>query len=107
MKLKFQVSSKANTHTLTSDCLIIFTSDLNKLALPKDTITYLKQIIKQEDFSNKTNLYKSIILFKIPVLKADRLLLINISDSIDIAYIIILTYFLSIFETIIFIKFVF
>ncbi len=81
MKLKFQVSSKDNTHSLKSDCLIIFTSDLNKLALPKDTITYLKEIIKQEDFSNKNNLYKSIILFKIPVLKADRLLLINISNN--------------------------
>lgn len=81
MKLKFQVSSKSNPHTLTSDCLIIFTSDLNKLTLPKDTITYLQQIIKQEDFSNKTNLYKSIILFKIPVLKADRLLLINLSNN--------------------------
>ena len=81
MKLKFQVSSKANTHTLTSDCLIIFTSDINKLALPTATITYLKQIIKQEDFSNKNNLYKSIMLFKIPVLKADRLLLINISNN--------------------------
>lgn len=77
MTLKFQINSIKNLSKLDSDCLIIFISDVNNLSLPKNTITYIKQIIKQENFNSKINLHKLIMLFQVPDLKTHRLLLIN------------------------------
>ena len=77
MKFQIKSSSTANIENLKTDCLVCTTSSLNKSNFPKNTLEYLKNIIKQEELHLDLSINKSVLLFNIPNLTATRLLLIS------------------------------
>lgn len=77
MKLQLKSSFKTNIETLATDCLICTTSCLSKLKLNKKTLEYINKILKQEELDQEASINKPILLFNVPGIAANRLLLIS------------------------------
>lgn len=77
MKFQLKSSSKANIPNVTADCIICTTSCLSKLNFAKNTIEYLNKILNQEELLTEISINKSILLFNVPGIAANRLLLVS------------------------------
>lgn len=77
MKFETQDSSNTNIESISTDCLVLTTSSLYQLKIPKITLNYIKKLIQQEELELDSNLNKSLLLFNVPGILAKRLLLIS------------------------------
>jgi leucyl aminopeptidase len=77
MKFQLKSSSKTNIANLATDCLIITTSCISKLKFHENTTTYVNKILKQEELVLDANINKLLLLFNVPGIAANRLLLIS------------------------------
>ena len=100
MKFQIKSSHSTNIERLATDCLVCTTSSLSKLNFPKNTLEYIKNIIKQEELQIDSNINKSILLFNIPNLTATRLLLVSTGKEHELSELQFITMIKNIYSNV-------